>query len=608
MSAGTIKVTNGSAAVTGTGTTFTTELKQGDVVYTVINGTPYNLIVGQVTSDTALTLVDKHTGPTGTALAWSALAASMQQRITQLVAAKLSLALQQSTDSLNNLQMLLTQTGDVTITALNGQQFTGASWQKITKLVNDADLTRFTALANAMNQQASQVNTWYTASQIAAQTATDKAAAALASQQAAKQSETNAGARAQEAAASAVASKSSQDAAKVSEMNAAQYDSTKSVVNRGPIGDSDNINTFGASRRGTWLKTVRTGSTVANGFPTDSAVGVLEVFDGGFNGLTQRWLAFSGDGSDALPRSRTYVRCLTGAWNGSGPWGPWMRSTFETSLNVLENDSKIRLVNPGNNKSAALEFVTADRSVSTANMSLTPDGKGVIWNYAGQMAQVNFNQLQIRDASHIYVNGNVEAKEVWGTGSVVARVTPDPNAGIGAWLSAPQVRSMFWGRGGNSDQRGAYFAMYHQEYVGSYARGILNVNGYGRDYNWFFMNDGSFSGPSGIIQGAASDVRLKDEIVPSTPGAGDRIDSLGTVEYTEISTGKKRRGFISQQAAQVDPLYVDYGGENVDIHGDKFDILNVMDRSLLADLVDALQEARADIRTLKEKVATLEAK
>lgn len=601
MSAGTIRVTNGSAAVTGTGTTFTTELKQGDVVYTVINGTPYNLIVGQVTSDTALTLVDKHTGPTGTALAWSALAASMQQRITQLVAAKLSLALQQSTDSLNNLQMLLTQTGDVTITALNGQQFTGASWQKITKLVNDADLPRFTALANAMNQQASQVNTWYTASQTAAQTATDKAAAALASQQAAKQSETNAGARAQEAAASAVASKSSQDAAKVSELNAAQYDSTRSVVNRGPIGDSDNINTFGASKRGTWLKTVRTGSTVANGFPTESAVGVLEVFDGGFNGLTQRWLAFSGDGSDSLPRSRTYVRCLAGAWDGSGPWGPWMRSTFETNRNVFESDSKIRMVNQPNGVLSAMEWVTQDRN-HVANISMNEDGSRLTYNYSGNMKRINYNGLMLENVGEL----NSQAFFAWQT--ISARTIPPANVGVGTFLSTPTVRAMFWGRGGNSDPNGAYFGYYHQEYVGNYARGVMVLDGYGKSYNWFFNNDGSFSGPGGVIQGAASDVRLKDEIKPSTPGAGDRIDSLGTVEYIEIASGKKRRGFISQQAAEIDPLYVDYGGENVDVNGDKFEILNVMDRSLMADLVDALQQARADIRALKEKVAVLEAK
>lgn len=198
-------------------------------------------------------------------------------------------------------------------------------------------------------------------------------------------------------------------------------------------------------------------------------------------------------------------------------------------------------------------------------------------------------------------NSNLHA-----SGSVVARSDAPASPPANSFLSSAPLRSMFWGRGGYSDSRGAFVQLYHQEQVNVKARAILNLNGYGTDKNWIFNNDGSLEGPAGIIQGAGSDVRLKTDIVEASIGAGDRIDALGTVEYTEISTGKKRRGFISQQAQSVDPLYVDYGGETEDVDGEKFEILNIMDRAVLSDIVAVLQEARAEIKSLKQRVKELE--
>ncbi|MDU6435403.1 MAG: tail fiber domain-containing protein, partial [Pantoea sp.] len=45
MPAGTITVTNGSATVTGSGTSFTTELKAGDFIGINVGGTTYTLVV-----------------------------------------------------------------------------------------------------------------------------------------------------------------------------------------------------------------------------------------------------------------------------------------------------------------------------------------------------------------------------------------------------------------------------------------------------------------------------------------------------------------------------------------------------------------------------------
>ncbi|MFZ5270596.1 hypothetical protein [Enterobacter asburiae] len=64
MSAGTITLTNGSAIVGGSGTSFTTELSAADFIVSTVGGVPYTLPVKTVDSGTQLTLVSNFTGPT----------------------------------------------------------------------------------------------------------------------------------------------------------------------------------------------------------------------------------------------------------------------------------------------------------------------------------------------------------------------------------------------------------------------------------------------------------------------------------------------------------------------------------------------------------------
>jgi hypothetical protein len=64
MSAGTITLTNGSAIVGGSGTSFATELAAGDFIVSTVGGVDYTLPVKSVDSNTQLTLVSNFTGPT----------------------------------------------------------------------------------------------------------------------------------------------------------------------------------------------------------------------------------------------------------------------------------------------------------------------------------------------------------------------------------------------------------------------------------------------------------------------------------------------------------------------------------------------------------------
>lgn len=254
MSAGTIRLTNGSTAVVGTGTAFTSDLKSGDVITATVGGIFFTLFVEAVTSNTALTLTDPFTGPTTSGLAWVAVPQLALNRITAALAAQTAESVRRVLQENANWQAFYSGTGDITVTlpdgSPTGRPLTGPSWAKMSGLVNSAFQWRGALPANA------------------------------------------------------------------------------------------NLNTYGptSAYAGVWGQGTSTGATIANGFPEDSAVGVLEVFQGGQFGCTQRYTVRSGN---------VYVRSLTASWNGTdGPWGAWLPVGFCSMPGYFTGDMNT-LVSPG---------------------------------------------------------------------------------------------------------------------------------------------------------------------------------------------------------------------------------------------------------------------
>ncbi len=90
-----------------------------------------------------------------------------------------------------------------------------------------------------------------------------------------------------------------------------------SVQARGELPDTANLNKYGPTpdRVGQWSKSTATGATIANGFPENDAIGVIEISKAGASYGTQRITLINGN---------VYSRSLTAAWNGvDGPWGEW---------------------------------------------------------------------------------------------------------------------------------------------------------------------------------------------------------------------------------------------------------------------------------------------
>ncbi|WP_253933654.1 phage tail protein [Cronobacter sakazakii] len=152
MTAGTLTLTNKSAAVTGNGTSFTTELKAGDLIVVKVGGTPYTLPVKAITNNTQLILVSDYTGPTQSGAAWFAVPQEAQSLITAALASQTAEALRGLNLDKTNWQQVFSSTGNITVRLPDGSTFSGPSWQYMVNTVaTKADKTALDGKADKVN-------------------------------------------------------------------------------------------------------------------------------------------------------------------------------------------------------------------------------------------------------------------------------------------------------------------------------------------------------------------------------------------------------------------------------------------------------------------------
>lgn len=142
MSAGTLTLTNNSAQVTGSGTTFSTEIAAGDFIVVTVGGTPYTRPVLAVNNDTSLTLISNYFGPTQSGVAWYSVPRVALNMVTAALVTQSEEALRGLNYDKQNWQQFFTADGDVTITLPDTSQATGPSAKKLINSVADkADKT-----------------------------------------------------------------------------------------------------------------------------------------------------------------------------------------------------------------------------------------------------------------------------------------------------------------------------------------------------------------------------------------------------------------------------------------------------------------------------------
>ncbi|WP_246876427.1 hypothetical protein [Pantoea ananatis] len=157
MPAGTIALTNKSATVAGTGTSFTTELKAGDFVYVNVGGAPYTLVAANITSDTQLTLAVAFDGPTTSGLAWNAVPASLQVAITQKILNDFASVARGRILDFQNWQKIYSDAQSVDVIRPDRTTFTGPSWGYMSTQFGNM-LTKTDNLASLSDKAASRTN------------------------------------------------------------------------------------------------------------------------------------------------------------------------------------------------------------------------------------------------------------------------------------------------------------------------------------------------------------------------------------------------------------------------------------------------------------------
>lgn len=133
MPAGTIALSNNSTTVTGSGTSFTTELKANDFIIAIVGGVTYTLAVQSVNSATGVTLITAYNGPTASGVAWTALPNAAMVAIPAQTAADTARAIRGLNLDKQNWQQIFSGTGNVTVTLPDGSQYTGPAWGGLIK-------------------------------------------------------------------------------------------------------------------------------------------------------------------------------------------------------------------------------------------------------------------------------------------------------------------------------------------------------------------------------------------------------------------------------------------------------------------------------------------
>ncbi|EOM2937066.1 hypothetical protein [Cronobacter malonaticus] len=157
MSAGTLTLTNKSAAVTGTGTSFTTELKVGDFIVFNVGGAPYTIPVKSITSNTQLTLISNYTGPTQSGVAWFSVPQEAQSLISSALATQSAEALRGLNYDKMNWQQVFSSNDNITVTLPDGSTFTGPAWLKLVSMLNNR-LAKDKNLSDLPDKSAALIN------------------------------------------------------------------------------------------------------------------------------------------------------------------------------------------------------------------------------------------------------------------------------------------------------------------------------------------------------------------------------------------------------------------------------------------------------------------
>lgn len=124
----------------------------------------------------------------------------------------------------------------------------------------------------------------------------------------------------------------------------------------------------------------------------------------------------------------------------------------------------------------------------------------------------------------------------------------------------------------------------------------------GQNKYFSIRSDNNMYTPIGAVAIQGCDVRIKYGFEPPKAGAWERIEAIGICEFKYNGSTTQQRGPLAQQMADIDPVYVFEGGTATDENGKDFEILNVNEKAVMADMITVIQELQARVKELEARL------
>lgn len=511
MSAGTLKLTNGSTAVTGTGTTFTADMTVADVVVVTVGGTVYSLAVDSVTSDTALVLSLPFTGPTASGVAWQAVPRKTMLRVTAELNKQVTEALRFANENAINWQAVLSSPDTVNVILPDGTTLTGFSWRKINDLLNALDVDHLDDTATQIHTDAQQVATDKPIIVQAKEDAEAAATAAAASEENAAKSEDNAASSASTA--STKADEAAESARQAAESNPANY-----------LLKDNNLQDL-ADRAAAWLNVRPTGATP---------------------------LAADAAGDEDAPRWKQVKDFIASVRNVLSSW---------SVINSLTAAPGVSTTTYGGEVNSTLKVGTADygkaglRAVVTSGASgvKTVGAQVVVTDSTGSTS----TQKVINLGTVNGLTGGTITTDTSVTGNISGAVTYGDTSSAGTTVWSSEVGSFFngWGAAAGRPGAGVYLNAYNV--VGGALGANLNlVSAWGKNKTWTFSDDGNGAAPGNWVSN--SDCRIKTNIAEVTDPLV-KMTTIRGVTWDRLDGVVPGIGFIAQDVQKCFPNSVFVG-------------------------------------------------
>ncbi|EPV5048271.1 tail fiber domain-containing protein [Cronobacter malonaticus] len=613
MAKGTISIANGATAITGEGTTFTTELAAGDYIVFTAGQVVYTLAIKSVDSDTALTLTKAYTGPDADGLAWSAVPRSTMSQITMEVVNQVTEALRGLNHDKANWQQVFSESNDITVTLPDGSEFTGPSWSSIANLLEELDPDWLQQIVDDVTAAQASVS----ADKTAAESARDDAQAAANSAAAAQQAAEGAGASAaQSASDAAISASAAADSAMSASESAAEslkqaeraqeladsFDTTKVLKKDQNLGDVSDVT---AARKNLGLSPsdnvefnlIKGNSDIYTRMISDDAVRGHALFseivgtDGETKARIEMWCDTSTGNASIVNRNPTGPRFFTIKQNGEVEPSGRVMSGYGAEF---KNNGEVLTLRPtGANQATYMLIRDSDNS--------------------------NIMLVGRSGASYDTVMTNYK----YGTSITMTDAWAGCNKG---WYgSTIESRSGYLNSKAISTTANAHLYFINSD---NKNRGVIYSRPIANGQLICIRPDNSSTGATGSemsVNGATGEVRAvkftntSDERakfwIKPVESALDKICQLRGVTYsmhTTVQNTVRNAGLIAQEVQKVLPEAVtEYEADKTTIDKECRTIENPLSldyNALSALYVEAFKEMRAEIDALKAELADMKAK